>query len=144
MKTTEASVKPSEEPLKTTVNPEKPKDSTPENVGTRPEKVMNKTKKSSRKKRQLDKKSSPVPTAAATTKLHPLPVPQYTMGAGNNLGLSLMLHSQVDKYFLTSGTFEGFKVSPFFQDRSLISQILEICLISSDSMYFTEIFCAKI
>ena len=66
----------------------------------KPDSVPKSTKR--RIKRQLNSQKN---------KLEPLPVPQYTMGAGNDLGLSLILHSQVDKYFLTSGTFEGFKVS---------------------------------
>ena len=82
-----------------------------------------------RKKRQLHSKSSP-DTSAASTKLHPLPVPQYTKGAGNNLGLSLMLHSQVDKYFLTSGSFEGFKVS---QNNNIKTEITFQCMTASFS-----------
>ena len=61
-----------------------------------------------RAKRQLEDTTTTTPILKK-----PLPVPQYTMGAGNDLGLSLILHSQVDKYFLTSGTFEGFKVSTY-------------------------------
>ena len=44
-------------------------------------------------------------------KLAPLPVPQHTIGAGNELGLSVMLDNQIEKYFLTSGSFVGSKVT---------------------------------
>ena len=47
---------------------------------------------------------------ASKTKLAPLPVPQYTIGAGNELGLSVMVDNQIEKYFLTSGSFVGSKV----------------------------------
>ena len=46
----------------------------------------------------------------SSQKLALLPVPQSTIGAGNELGLSVMLDNQVEKYFLTSGSFIGSKV----------------------------------
>ena len=54
-----------------------------------------------RQKRETSKKKK---------KLAPLPVPQHTIGAGNELGISVMLDNQIEKYFLTSGSFVGSKV----------------------------------
>ena len=78
----------------------------------KPDSVPKSTKR--RIKRQLNSQKN---------KLEPLPVPQYTMGAGNDLGLSLILHSQVDKYFLTSGTFEGFKVSTTVRYKRYVNNL---------------------
>ena len=47
---------------------------------------------------------------ASKKKLASLPVPQHTIGAGNELGLSVMVDNQIEKYFLTSGSFVGSKV----------------------------------
>ena len=78
----------------------------------KPDSVPKSTKR--RIKRQLNSQKN---------KLEPLPVPQYTMGAGIDLGLSLILHSQVDKYFLTSGTFEGFKVSTTVRYKRYVNNL---------------------
>ena len=48
---------------------------------------------------------------ASKKKLASLPVPQHTIGAGNELGLSVMVDNQIEKYFLTSGSFIGSKVT---------------------------------
>ena len=68
-----------------------------------------KSQKRHRMKRQASKK----------TKLAPFPVPLHTIGAGNELGLSVMLDNKIEKYFLTSGSFVGFKVSKKPQDSAL-------------------------
>lgn len=64
---------------------------------------------------------------ASKTKLAPLPVPQHTIGAGNELGLSVMVDNQIEKYFLTSGSFVGSKVLvhhpedfPLVRDRGFV------------------------
>ncbi len=65
-------------------------------------KVANKiTKQKKRVKRQSN---------ANKVKITPLPVPQHSIGAGEKLGLSVLLNAEIEKYFLTSAFFEGFKV----------------------------------
>lgn len=57
---------------------------------------------------------------SSKTKLYPLPVPQFTIGAGKQLGLSVLLDAETEEYFVTSGLFVGFKVleKPIFVSRS--------------------------
>lgn len=58
---------------------------------------------SKRKKRSSD--PSPTPLM-----IGPLAVPQFASGAGVQLGLTVMLFANKNKYFLTSAFYEGFKL----------------------------------
>jgi hypothetical protein len=60
--------------------------------------------------RPLTDKRNKRATSSEIQKIGARPVPQHTYGAGVGMGLDVMLFANVDKYFMTSSFFEGFKV----------------------------------
>jgi hypothetical protein len=56
------------------------------------------------------KKRDVTTSGSGVKKVAPMEVPMITYGAGVSMGLDVMLYAEIDKYFMTSAFFEGFKV----------------------------------